>query len=181
MSAAFFAKVREFFGPLKQPQVDGFNILLDATAALISRHRAYILATAWHETAETMQPIHERGPRRYFDQYEAVTPKGKRLGNSLPGDGYRFRGRGYVQITGRRNYMRASMAVGADLTIDPDKALDPAIAARIIVSGMTAGWFTGRKMADFTDYLHMRKVVNGMDRAGDIAGYANRFETSLNA
>lgn len=71
------------------------------------------------------------------------------------------------------------MAVGTDLTINPDKALDPAIAARIIVSGMTAGWFTGRKLADFTDYLHMRKVVNGMDRAGDIAGYATRFETAL--
>ena len=180
MSVAFFAKVREFFGPLTQAQVDGFNILLAATAALTLRHRSYILGTAWHETAETMQPIYERGARGYFGKYETGTRLGKRLGNTLPGDGYKFRGRGYVQITGRRNYNRASMAVGTDLVANPDKALEPAIAARIIVSGMTVGWFTSKKLADYSDYLDMRRVVNGMDRAGDIAGYASRFETALN-
>lgn len=181
MSAAFFTKVREFFGSLSQAQVDGFNILLAATSALALRHRAYILATAWHETAETMQPIHERGARGYFGKYETGTRLGKRLGNSLPGDGYKFRGRGYAQITGRRNYATASRVTGVDLVAYPDKALEPAIAARIIVSGMTTGWFTGKKLADYQDYLDMRRTVNGMDRAGDIAGYASRFETALNA
>ena len=177
----FFAKVREFFGKLSQSQVDGFNTILAATAALNTRHRAYILATVWHETAFTMQPIIERGSRAYFVKYNAGTTIGKTLGNTLPGDGYRFRGRGYVQLTGRRNYMRASLATGVDLIADPDRATDPEIAAKIMISGMTAGWFTGKKLADFGNYLHMRKVINGMDRAGDIAGYAHRFETALNA
>lgn len=179
--SAFFAKVREFFGRLSQEQVDGFNVLLDGTATVNLRHRAYILATAWHETAFTMQPITERGSRAYFNKYEPGTKLGKALGNTLIGDGYRFRGRGYVQITGRRNYNRAALAVGKDLVTMPDLALDPETATRIIVSGMSAGWFTGRKMADYDDYVKMRAVVNRRDRAGDIAGYAHRFETALMA
>lgn len=178
---AFFAKVRELFGPLHQAQVDGLNILLDTTAGVTLKHRAYILATAWHETAKTMQPIVERGQRSYFNKYEPGTSRGKALGNTLMGDGYKFRGRGYVQITGRRNYAKAGTAVGADLLAHPEKALEPGIAARIILDGLEQGWFTGKRLADFPDYRNMRRTVNGLDCADVIAGYADHFEAALTA
>lgn len=186
--SAFFAAARSkpFGAALSQSQVDGCNALLDATEGLPLQQRAYVLATARHECAGTMQPIIERGARSYFDKYEPGTAIGKTLGNVHPGDGYLYRGRGYVQLTGRLNYARASKEVGADLIANPDLALQPAIAANIIVRGMTEGWFTGRKLSDYilgskADYQNARRIVNGLDRAGLIAGYAVDFEDALRA
>lgn len=177
----FFDSLRASFGPLSQNQVDGIELLLQATAGLPLRHQAYILATAWHETGPASSNLHMT-PRR---EIWGPTPAQRRyegrvdLGNIQPGDGKRFMGRGYVQITGRHNYHRASNIVGRDLVKEPDLALDPAIAARIIVHGMVNGWFTGKKMADFDSYVNMRRVVNGTDRADLIAGYAEKFEAAL--
>jgi predicted chitinase len=56
------------------------------------------------ETARRFTPVTEFGQPSYFNKYDAGTPIGRRLGNMQPGDGFRFRGRGYVQITGRANY-----------------------------------------------------------------------------
>jgi hypothetical protein len=182
----FFQRIRESFGPLTPGQVEGINILLKATERLPIEHRAYILATAWLETGPEdsklhMRPRREIGPKSYFNQYNAGTEKGQRLGNTLPGDGYLYRGRGYVQLTGRHNYQTASLATGRDLVIRPDDALDPVIAANIMVNGMRAGWFTGKKLSDYKRYMDMRRVVNGMDKAADIAGYAAWFEHALRA
>jgi len=174
----FFDSVRASFGPLSQSQVDGFNALLLASVGMPIKHRAYILATAWHETAFTMQPIHERGQVSYFDKYEPGTKIGRDLGNTLKGDGYRFRGRGYVQLTGRRNYAKAGAALHIDLVGNPDKALEPATAAKIIVFGMYEGWFTAKKLGS-QSYVEMRRIVNGVDKAEQIAGYAVKFEAAL--
>ncbi|MDP1702570.1 MAG: hypothetical protein Q8L53_16655 [Aestuariivirga sp.] len=177
----FFESVRASFGPLKQSQVDGFNVLLTATAGLPIAWRAYILATAFHEVARTMQPIIERGARKYFDMYEPPSKKAKALGNTLKGDGYKYRGRGYVQITGRSNYHKASAVTGVDLVANPDRALEAGIAAKIIVDGMTRGWFTGKKLGDYPqgDFKNYRRIVNGTDKASDIAEYAILFEAAL--
>mgnify|MGYP000679869828 CR=1 FL=1 len=173
----FFDYVRNWCGPLKQSQVDGFNAILAATEGHPLEHRAYMLATAWHETAQTMQPIHERGGKAYFRKYDAGTKIGKALGNTLPGDGYKFRGRGYVQITGRRNYSKASTITGVDLLADPDKALDPVIAAKIIVDGMTKGWFTGKKLSNYfndkTDNpVQARRIIDRMVAAEQVSAPA---------
>jgi hypothetical protein len=177
----FFDVLRKHFGPLKQSQVDGFNTLHAATSGLDVRHRAYLMATAWHETAFTMQPIHERGPRTYFNKYDVGTKIGKVLGNTEPGDGYRFRGRGYVQLTGRRNYDKAGKATATDLLSNPDAALNPDLAARILIKGCMEGWFTGKKLSDYPDYPNMRRVVNGTDKADTIARYAVQIEEALRA
>jgi putative chitinase len=179
----FFSVARSEFGSLKQGQVDGMNVLLSETTGLPLHWRAYILATAWHETAFTMQPIVERGGVRYFDQYDpAHNPKKARaLGNTVKGDGYRFRGRGYVQITGRANYHKAGLLCGVDMVLNPDLALKPDIAAKVIVRGMSDGMFTGKKLAGFTNYADMRRIVNGTDKAKTIAGYAEKFEKALRA
>ncbi len=173
----FFDVVRAKFGPLSQSQVDGFNTLLPATASLPLAHRAYVLATAWHETARTMQPIHERGSKDYFKKYDGR----KDLGNTIPGDGYKFRGRGYVQITGRRNYVKASQECGVDMVAAPDLAIAPEHAKKTIVAGMRDGWFTGKKMSDYQTFKAMRRVVNGTDKDDLIAGYAETFLEALKA
>ena len=180
---AFFDSLRASFGPLAQNQVQGIELLLKATEGLPLRHRAYILATAWHETGPASSPLHMTprreiwGPTAAQKKYEGR----KDLGNTRPGDGKKYMGRGYVQITGRANYQKASALTGRDLVGNPDLALDPAIAARIIVHGMTTGWVTGRKMSDFDSYQNMRRVVNGTDKAALIAGYAEKFEDALKA
>jgi predicted chitinase len=168
---AFFDVVRKHFGPLSQGQVEGMEKLVNAANGLPQRHAAYVLATAWHETARTMQPITEFGKKSYFDKYDGR----KSLGNTLPGDGYKFRGRGYVQITGRANYAKFAKLLGVDLVGNPDRALEPTIAASIIIRGMRDGLFTDKKMADFDSFKDMRRVVNGTDKAETISDYAYKF------
>jgi hypothetical protein len=127
-----------------------------------------------------MQPITEYGGRSYFDRYE-----GRRdLGNTVAGDGYKFRGRGYVQLTGRRNYTLAGGKLGVDLVASPDRALEPTLAAAIMFLGMSEGWFTGKELGDYinaagADYLNARRIINGTDRALLIAGYAEAFHKAL--
>jgi hypothetical protein len=139
-----------------------------------------LLATAWHETAATMQPITEYGGRKYFDKYD-TGKLAKALGNTpeADGDGYTYRGRGYVQLTGRANYAKAGLALGLDLLRNPDLALQPTVAGKILVTGCTEGWFTGKKLSDYADYRNMRRVVNGTDKADAIARYAETFEAAL--
>lgn len=178
----FFDCVRtDLFHTMTQLQVDGCNALLDASAELPLTWRAYLLATSFHETAQTMQPITERGGRSYFDKYDAGTKLGAMLGNTQPGDGFLFRGRGYVQLTGRSNYARASKEVGVDLIAAPDRALEAQLAAKIAILGMSEGWFTGKKFADYLpgNYTAARRIINGTDRAEMIAGYAGLFEKAL--
>lgn len=173
-----------FDGTMTRAQVEGCAAILTATADLPRAYRAYLLATTLHETARTMQPIHERGARDYFDKYELGTKIGAALGNTQPGDGYIYRGRGYVQITGRANYRRASEKLGMNLLSTPDLALRPSVAARILTLGCREGWFTGKNLSDYLDgerpdYVNARRVVNGTDKARQIADYAAVFEAAL--
>ena len=139
------------------------------------------------ETAHHFTPVTEFGQPSHFDKYNAGTPIGVRLGNTQPGDGFRFRGRGYVQITGRANYERIGRLLGVDLTGNPERALDPEIAYRIAAEGMRNGWFTGRKLVQYipsdTDpqFQPARQIINGMDHASDIAALAVKMTATLKA
>lgn len=177
----FYNSLRAAFGPLSQNQVDGIERLLKASEGMPLRHRAYVLATAWHETGPASSSLHMTPRREMWGPTDAQRRYEGRadLGNTVMGDGKRYMGRGYVQITGRRNYERASSLTGRDLIGNPDLALDADVAALIMVDGMRRGWFTGKRMADFDSYANMRRVVNGMDRADLIAGYAEKFEAAL--
>lgn len=186
--SAFFAAIRPLFGgALTQDQVDGCEALLAACDRQPISFAAYIMATAFHETAATMQPISERGGQAYFwrmyDQQGTRPGIAKALGNTKPGDGALFHGRGYVQLTGRSNYAKASQMVGVDLVADPEKAKQPTIAAQIIVAGMLKGIFTGKSLHDFLpgDYAGARRIINGRDCADLIASYAFKFDAALSA
>lgn len=150
------------------------------------RHVVYSLATAYHETAFTFAPIREFGRDAYFNKYNAGTVIGERLGNTRPGDGLKFKGRGYVQITGRANYATFTRLLGVDLINNPDLALDPLIAYRIMSLGMRGGLFTGKSLDDYIngercDYVQARRIINGLDRAELIAEYAERIEPFVTA
>lgn len=137
---------------------------------------AYILATACHES-------NAGGAMTEFASGCAYEGRSD-LGNRYGGDGVRFKGRGYVQITGRRNYADWSKKLGIDLVSNPDRARDPRVAASILVGGMKDGSFTGRKLSDYVgngrvDFNNARRVVNGTDRAGHIAGLAQKILTAL--
>lgn len=187
-----FSKVRPLFGGrLTQSQVDGLNALMTAiNAARVTDARwvAYMLATAFHETAQTMQPIKEHGGQAYFKRRYDITGErpalAKANGNVYPGDGAKFCGRGYVQLTWRANYERMGKIIGTDLVADPDKAMRPDIAANVMVIGMKQGRFTGRHLSEFfnerlTDWEGARRIINGSDRAELIAGYAKVFLAAL--
>lgn len=191
--AAFFAAIRlsPFAGKMNQVQVDGMTAILDAApAALAPEPLAYCLATTFHETAKTMKPIMEIGGTAYFTRM--YDPKGERpavakqLGNTVSGDGARFAGRGYVQLTGRANYAKAKAKTGVDLLEHPDRAMEPAVAARILFAGMAEGWFTGKRLIDFfgpgrSDPVGARRIINGLDKAEMIAGYHEAFVKALRA
>lgn len=137
---------------------------------------AYILATAVHES-------NAGGAMEEFASGRAY--EGRRdLGNTCAGDGMRFKGRGYVQITGRRNYQQWSQRLGVDLVGNPALAQNPQIAARILVGGMRDGTFTGRQLDDYVgngrcDFTNARRCINGTDRAGSIAQIAQRIMMAM--
>lgn len=162
------------------------RLIIDAckTRGLLRNQTAYVLATSFHESAHTMKPIYERGAKAYFDKYEPGTRIGAMLGNTQPGDGYLFRGRGYTQLTGRANYAKAGVKLGLDLIRLPDLALVSANAARVIVLGMIEGWFTGKSLSSYitlssSDFVNARRIINGTDRADLIAGYAHEYDALL--
>lgn len=154
---------------------------------LLRNQCAYVLATAHHETAGTMKPVRETLANSDAKAKELLTKawkagKMKWVTRDYWSGG--FFGRGYVQLTHEENYRKAGQKLGIDLVGNPSRALDPAIAAEILVLGMRDGWFTGKKLADYitltrSDYTWARRIVNGTDRADLIAGYAKTFNALL--
>lgn len=204
---AFYQWLREnnMLGPvISGSEFAGCNAITRAAAAVrwpIS-YTAYALATAYLETAHTMQPVKEYGgPSYYFRMYDiggARPAKAKELGNIHPGDGAKFCGRGYPQMTGRTNYAKADaklhamgiLGPGESLVDNPEIAMRPDVAAAIMISGMGEGWFTGKKMSTYLPaqgkaakkaFMDSRRIINGQDRAGDVADYALGFQEALSA
>ena len=192
--AAFFDVLRaSILGPtLSQSEVEGCNAIMAACARWPLGWVAYGLATSFHESAHTMQPIKEYGGDAYFRRMydiEGLRPdKARELGNVEPGDGPAFAGRGYCQLTGRANYAKASNIVGLDLVSDPDLAMRPDVAAKILERGMRTGWFTGKKLGDYLpaagsgtreQFVRSRRIINGSDRAAMIADFAEAFQDAL--
>jgi putative chitinase len=178
----FFARLRDtlYRDALPQRVVDGLNFLIDRKPAGWSDDWfAYALATAYHETAHTMQPIREKGGPAYFRRYEGRAD----LGNRNPGDGVKFHGRGYVQITGRRNYTDWSDRLKINMIDRPDNAMKPDVAVRILFEGMERGTFTGKSLRSYTsgefDPVNARRIINGMDKAKLIAGYHAEFLAAI--
>ena len=176
----FFAQIRSLFGRMSQSQVEGLNSLLDAVGGCLINEAAYMLATAYHETAHTMQPIEEYGKGRRYDYGKRLKMSRKPYSDTLP----LYYGRGYVQLTWYENYDKAGRLLKLDLLRQPELALQADVAAKIMREGMFDGWFTGKKLGEYiglrtADYVSARRIINGMDKAQFIAGYAVVFELAL--
>ena len=171
MTKGGFDILRKAFGSLTQTQVNAINFLVDSfdkDKSITYPHAAYMLATTWHETARTMLPVKERGSDLYL--------------RSKPY--YPFIGYGYVQLTWKSNYAKAGQMLGVNLVDDPELALQPDVAIKIMILGMKQGWFTGKRLSDYInqskkDYVNARRIINGTDKAQLIAGYAETFEKAL--
>jgi len=140
-----------------------------------------MLATAYHETAHTMQPIEEWGKG-----------SGKPYGRMIKQNGliytwpdHIYYGRGDVQLTWYENYEQMGKIMGIPLLDKPNLALDPEISAEILVEGMILGKscrgdFTGYSLENFfnpqcDDPFGARRIINGLDSAHTIAGYHYKF------
>lgn len=116
------------------------------------------IATIAVETAHTFRPVHEFGTVAYLNKlYDCRTD----LGNTAApdGDGAKYCGRGYVQITGEANYDKYGRLLGINLVADPDLALDPNVAASIL-----AAYFRDHHIqvpAEIGNWTRVRELVNG--------------------
>lgn len=163
----FFKRVREslFSGKLSAKQAEGLTKILDYRdqkwPGMSNDELAYLLATAKWETAHTMQPVREMGGEAYL--------RSKKY--------YPWVGEGLVQVTWEANHRKFGATHPGQL-LTWEKAL-PAI-----FEGMIKGMFTGKKLADYIgegrrDYVGARRIVNGTDKAKQIALIAEGFREAL--
>lgn len=148
------------------------RLIINVCAAngLLRNQAAYVLATAWHESAHTMKPVREYGGEAYL--------RSKKY--------YPYVGMGYVQLTWRENYEKASKKLGVDFVSNPKLLLKAEYAAKILVIGSRDGWFTGKRLKDYitlqrSDFKGARRIINGTDKASLIAGYARTYDALLKA
>lgn len=182
---AYFDSVRNtlFGGSLSQQQVEGQIRLGSACAKAglnpLIEQTAYVLASVYHETAKTMHPIEE-----YYGSTTRYAP---------------WYGRGEIMLTWEENYLKQQDKLGAMVKfgeLPPDfqyqvhddwnLALVPETSTAICVWGMRDGDFTGKGLDSYIkpgsiDYVNARRIVNGTDKASQIAGYADIFERALRA
>lgn len=121
-------------------------------------YRAATLMKLWPKRFPTQEiaNAYDRNPKKIANMVYS-----SRMGNrdEASGDGYRFRGRGCIQLTGHANYFHAGQALGVDFVTNPDLVSTPKYAA------LTGGWFWAthkcNQPADALDYTKVTKIING--------------------
>lgn len=165
---------------MNQGNIDLIKAELDRQGMQAVPLCAYVLATVEHETAGTYEPVREA-----FYLGGGTDPGGAAEVFRRRLSYYPFYGRGFVQLTWEANYRKLGDYLGLDLVGEPDRAMEPHVAAQILVTGMRKGMFTGRRLREFVneagakDYVGARVVVNGHDRAEHIADLARAWEALL--
>lgn len=176
---AFYDLIRPHVN-LTTQNVSGMDKVLDYGAARRTplNRFAYVIATAWWESAQTMWPVKEaywlsedwrRRNLRYYPWY----------------------GRGLIQTTWEENYRKMGNAVGVNLIGNPDKLLEWSVALPALFIGMEQGLYTGKALNDYIDlvdesdaedlreFANARRIVNGTDKQVTIGKLALHFEHAL--
>jgi len=137
--------------------------------------------TPARQNAFIAQLAHESGQFRYMEELASGKAyEGRRdLGNTQPGDGERYKGRGPIQITGRSNYEQAGKALGLDLVGHPEIAAQPDVGFRL------AAWYWNTRnlnnLADQKNFSGITRAVNGCaDCASTHAAERNAFYNRAN-
>ncbi|MUJ39060.1 hypothetical protein [Aliivibrio fischeri] len=206
----FINLYKKNFPALRKPFIFGFKSEENLRSLLITFNKyfksnpqkynkyklSYMLATAQHESYHFLSGEYfslkpEIGSKSYFNKYDPLLAdneehkkRAKDNGNINKGDGYKYRGRGYVHLTWKNNYQRAKNKFNIDFVSNPDLAMTLENAVNIMIWGMEEGIFTGKKLSDYIsgdkkDYYEARKIINGLDAAELISKYAFEFENIL--
>ena len=145
------------FAPILAQAFPDFHITTPA-------RQAAFLAQVGHESGGLHWLTELWGPTATQSRYETRQD----LGNNQPGDGFRFRGRGLIQLTGRANYAAASKALATDFITNPELLGEPDMAAR------SAMWFWQshglNERADAGEFERTTKIING-----GLNGYPERL------
>ncbi len=159
--------------------------LSTAKAEAVAPHLNAAMAEANIDTPERQamfiaQLAHESGGFHYMEEIASGAAYEGRadLGNTQPGDGERYKGRGYIQVTGRHNYTEAGQALGLDLVNNPELAAQPENAARI------AAWYWESRgintAADSGDFTQVTRMINGgTNGLADRQDYYARAQAAL--
>lgn len=161
--------VKQFTPLSDNPQLEMFLKNHAKAAGLRGLELAQFMAQMMHETWNfTRLKEKPMGSKYFAKKYDPkYAPKtAKIIGNTKVGDGEKYHGRGFVQLTGRENYARAGKALGIDLINNPDLAADPKIAAQIAL------WYWNSRVrpnvSDFSDTRQVTRQINpalhGLDR-----------------
>lgn len=155
------------------PVVENLNYSADALRAKFPGRISAADAEKYGRTAAHAANQPEIANRIYGGQWGNT-----HLGNLQPGDGWTYRGRGLCQITGRANYTKFGLAD------HPETAAALLVAADVMVVGMRDGLFTGKRLGDYfhggaANWVEARRIINGLDRADDIARYARAFNAAI--
>lgn len=179
--------------------IKNINIYVDKNREMLTIYElSYMFATARHEAynytiAEYFSAAPEIGPVSYFDKYDPVLAASAAHreraignGNTVQGDGFKYRGRGLVHLTWKNNYQKAKDYFGIDFVGSPEEAAGFKNSVPIMIWGMKEGIFTNQKLGTYVnnttkDYQGARKVINGSDQKVLIASYATKFEAILRA
>lgn len=186
----FYDSIRQslFGGKLDQRQVEGIEAILnewDSRKLTDKRWLAYILATVYHETARTMQPIEEFGKGNGYRYGRKL----KRSGKAYDKPDKIYYGRGHVQLTWYENYEQMGKLIKEDLLNKPELMLKADVSIKVLFEGMMrglsgAGDFTGKSLemyfnATKDDPIGARKIINGVDKANTIALHHQKFLAAI--
>lgn len=139
--------------------LDPLNQTMDAYRIDSKARRAAFLAQVGHESGQLLYVKELASGAAYEGRAD--------LGNTSPGDGVKFKGRGLIQITGKANYLALMLALNVDCLVHPEVLEQPLNAA------MSAGWFWDthhlNQYADSGDFVTLTKRING-----EVNGLADR-------
>jgi putative chitinase len=144
-------------------------VLALAKYHLTSNKNVVAAALATVATECSFRSIREYGGPKYCARYDGRHD----LGNTQPGDGFKFRGGGFIQLTGRANYAKYGKLIGFDLENHPEEITDVDISAKVFVE-----YFHDHGCdvhAELGDWVRVRKLVNGGTNG------LNRFTSCVNA